>query len=73
MKVNEHTWKQWGLDDKLRRRTVVCAFYNGYGVEKIRSLMTKSMYSDECVSLRSTADFLGIDETDDIVKERADD
>lgn len=73
VRVNPILWEQLGLDDDLRRFTVVCAFYNGYGVEKIKSLMTKSMSADECVSLRSTAQFLGIDESDDIIKEGSND
>lgn len=67
--VDRFTWNRLKLEDPLRRRTAVCAFYNGYGMEKIRTLMTKSMYSEECVSLRSTAEFLGIDDSDDIVLE----
>lgn len=68
VKVTEGDWNALKLSDPIRRRTALSALYNGYGFEQLRTLMSKSMDSKECVELREVADFLGLLPTDDIIR-----
>lgn len=66
--VSPKEWDMLDLSDPVRRRTALCAFYNGYGTEQLKSLMSQPMDHRECVDLRSCSEFLGLQPSDDIVR-----
>lgn len=66
--VSSRDWVTYGLDSVVRRRTALAALYNGYGMEKLRKLMTGDMDTEECIELRRVAKLLGLTDQDDIVR-----
>lgn len=66
--ISPKVWEFLNLDDPIRRRTALAAFYNGYGMEQLNTLMSGSMDSRECVELREVSELIGLLPTDDIVR-----
>lgn len=66
--VSSRDWATYGFDSVVKRRTALAALYNGFGMERLRTLMRGDMDTEECIELRRVAQLLGLNDDDDIVR-----